>query len=239
VIDGALAFLGGIKRLLATASLRAILWRMVALLLLMMAAASGAAFWLADYLAGLWIPAGDAWYWQLLGWVAEILAFLLALVAGAVAYIALGSAAVAPWLDALARRTESMQGLPPHDLQQSPMQMVIRSLVNTIRPLLGLALWGMASLLCFWLPPLATALWLWGGLRFFSYELIDTAASRNDWDFQTRKQHLDGRRWYYLGFSAVAMALMVLPVINLLVLPAAVVALAGRDAPCAQDQTSG
>lgn len=234
MIKGATDLLTGLQQLLANASLRAILWRMLALLLVMMVAAAAGVFWLAEYLAGLWIPASDTWYWQLLGWIAGLLAFVLALISGAVAYIALGSAAVAPWLDLLAMRVESMQGQALNAADQSPWQMVVQSLVHSLRPLLGLVLWGVASLLCFWLPPLATALWLWGSLRFFSYELIDTPASRRGWDFRVRKQHLDRQRWYYLGFSGVAMALMLVPIVNLLVLPAAVIALSSRG-----DQLSG
>jgi len=224
MIRGAADFLNGLKLLLSNASLRTLLWRMLGLLLLMMLLAATGVFWMADYLAAQWIPAGDTWYWHLLAWISELLAFVLALISGAVAYIALGSAAVAPWLDALSERTESLNGHAEDVPHQSALQMIIQSLANTIRPLLGLMLWGVASLLCFWLPPLATALWLWGSLRFFSYELIDTPASRCGWDFSARRGHLNARRWYYLGFSGVAMLLMFLPLVNLLVLPAAVVA---------------
>ncbi|HKI60012.1 MAG TPA: hypothetical protein VKA23_03155, partial [Mariprofundaceae bacterium] len=40
-----------------------------------------------------------------------------------------------------------------------------------------------------------------------------------------RKAQMEDNRWYYFGFSGLAMLLMVIPGLNLFVLPAAVVAL--------------
>jgi len=71
-------------------------------------------------------------------------------------------------------------------------------------------------------------LWTYGGIRFLSYELIDAPASRRGWDFNARKQKLAERRWFYVGFAGAAMALMLVPLLNLLVIPAAVVGIS-RD----------
>jgi CysZ protein len=75
------------------------------------------------------------------------------------------------------------------------------------------------------LPPLATAIWIYGGIRFLSFELMDTAASRRGWNFARRKQTLNDKRWFYLGFSGLATILLIIPVLNLFVIPAAVVGL--------------
>lgn len=223
MIGGALALLSGLRLLLARAELRAILWRILALLLVLMVVVFGFTFWLVDYIAALWIPAGDAWYWQVLSWLAEALAFVLAMICGIVSFVMLGSAASAPWLDDLAARTEALSGHTVCGQQSGWVKLVTESLANSIRPLFALLLWGAAALLFFWLPPLATALWAYGSIRFLSFELIDTPASRRGWNFNTRKQNLSERRWFYFGFAGTAMLLMLVPLINLLVIPAAVV----------------
>jgi len=228
VIRGAMTLLDGVQLLLIKAELRAILWRMLALLLVLMVVIFGATFWLVDYIAALWIPAGDAWYWQVLSWLAGVLAFVLAMICGVVSFVMLGSAASAPWLDDLAARTERMTGKTVREQKTGWMQLVMESLANSIRPLFGLLVWGVAALVFIWIPPLATALWTYGGIRFLSYELIDAPASRRGWDFNARKQKLAERRWFYVGFAGAAMALMLVPLLNLLVIPAAVVGIS-RD----------
>lgn len=225
MIQGALAFLAGLKLLFSRGELRSLLWRMIGLLLLFMLLFATAAFWAVDYLAGEWLPHGDAWYWQLLSGVIWLLALLLALISGAIAYVTLGSAAVAPWLDELAGRTEMISGVQVRPTSQPWLTLVVQSLSNSLRPLLGLLLWGGAALLFFWLPPVATAIWSYGCVRFLMFELIDTPASRRDWDFATRKQRLQERRWFYFGFAGLAALLLMVPIVNLTVIPAAVVGL--------------
>ncbi|MDQ6992974.1 MAG: EI24 domain-containing protein [Mariprofundus sp.] len=225
MIQGVLSFIAGFRLMFAKAELRIIVWRMLGLLVVLMVIVTAGSFWLLDYLAELWLPQGDAWYWQLLSSIAWLLALLLSMVSGAIAYVALGSAAVAPWLDGMANRTEQFYGVT-HEADQSHwITQITTSLSNSVRPLMGLLVWGAAALTMIWLPPLATALWTYGGLRFLSYELMDTTASRQGWDFQRRQEDLKQRRWFYLGFSGIAMILLLVPVVNLFVIPAGVVAL--------------
>jgi len=225
MIGGAAAFIAGVRLLFATAELRSVLWRMLGLLALLMLATSVGAFWLLDYMAGLWLPQGDAWYWQLLSALVWVLALLLSLISGAVAYVALGSAAVAPWLDTLALRSERMHGINRGESSGNWLAQTATSLANSVRPLFGLIAWGVLALVLIWIPPLATAIWTWGGIRFLAYELMDTSASRQGWDFSRRQLEQKQRRWFYLGFAGVAMLLLLVPVVNLFVIPAAVVAL--------------
>ncbi|TLS67605.1 hypothetical protein FEF65_06745 [Mariprofundus erugo] len=235
MIKGVFSLLAGIRLLFVEPDLRSVLWRMLALLIALMVAATMAAFQGLDYLATIWLPQGDAWYWQLLSAVVWVLALLLSLVTGALAYVALGSAAVAPWLDTLAVRTERLHGVGESAANSdSWMMQVTASLANSIRPLGGLLAWGAVALLFIWLPPLATAIWTYAGIRFLGYELMDTTASRQAWAFHRRKQELNEQRWFYIGFAGVAMLLLMVPVLNLLVIPAAVVALSSR--PYTADQ---
>jgi len=227
MIKGALAFLAGLKLLFARQELRSLLWRMLGLLFVFMLLLSTAAYWTVGYLAELWVPQGDAWYWQLVGWFIWLLALLLALISGVIAYVTLGSAAVAPWLDELAGRTEMLTGAQLRPVSLPWSMLVLQSLSNSLRPLMELLVWGGVALLFFWLPPVATAIWSYGCVRFLMFELIDTPASRREWGFSSRKQQLSENRWFYLGFAGLAALLLMVPVLNLVVIPAAVVGLTG------------
>jgi len=225
MLIGAGALLAGMQLLFGKPELRAVLWRMIALLFVLMIILSSGVFWLADYVAGQWIPDGDGWYWRLLSWLAWLLAVLLSVVSGIIAYVALGSAVAAPWLDTLATRTEGICGCSCEESQAEWLQQFLHSLVNSVRPFFGLLVWAVAALLCFWMPPLATAIWIYGGIRFLSFELMDTVATRRAWDFSRRKQILNENRWFYFGFSGLATVFLLIPVLNLFVIPAAVVGL--------------
>jgi CysZ protein len=229
MIEGALLLLGGVKRLLGEAQLRAVLWRMLGLLLLLMLLLTGGVFWLADYLAALWLPQGDAWYWTLLSWLVWLLAALLAALTGIVSFTALGSAAVAPWLDLLAVRTERLEGREVAESSKGWAILALESLGNSVRPLLGLLGFGLLAVACFMVPVVgqlaATLIWGYAGIRFLNFELMDVPASRLDWAFAERRRAMRERPFFYLGFGGMAMAMMLVPLLNLLVIPAAVVAL--------------
>ncbi len=233
MLEGAWSLLGGLQMLLSQSSLRAILWRMLALLLVIMLVLSGGVFWLSEYMAAAWIPDGDSWYWLLLGWMAWLLALILSLAAGTAGFVLFASTVSAPWLDELAVRTAQLTGLSASPVSMGYAQQILQSLRNALRPLIELMLWGVAALLCLWLPPLATAIWTYGSIRFLSFELIDTAASRTGQNFAERKQLLNNRRWFWLGFSGLAMLMLMVPLLNLLVIPAAVVA------TCRQPELTG
>ncbi len=60
------------------------------------------------------------------------------------------------------------------------------------------------------------------------YRKDSTQASRQGMNFQARQQHLKESPWFWFGFGGTALLLMLIPIINIVVLPAAVVALAKR-----------
>lgn len=229
MIRGALQLLNGLRLLLAEPSLRSVLWRMLGLLLLLVILLATGVFWFSDYLAHLWIPSGDAWYWQVLGALAWLLAFMLALISGVIGFVALASTTASPWLDMLAARTEALAGLTVAENQASWLSQIAQSLSSTVRPLLGLIAWGVVALVCMVVPGIgqlaATVIWGYAGIRFLNYELLDVPASRRQWIFSRRREALRDERWFYLGFGGTAMLLMLVPLLNIVVLPAAVVAL--------------
>ena len=150
---------------------------------------------------------------------------------GAVAFVALASAAVAPWLDTLAYRTEKILGIATVENDASWANQALTAAINSIRPLFGLLLWGLLALVFFWFPPLMTLIWTYGSIQFLNYELFDTQASRKDLKFNARKADMKENRWFWLGFGGISLLLMVVPILNIFVLPAAVVALAKKGHP--------
>jgi len=229
MVQGALKLLAGLRLMLGTATLRAVLWRMLGLLAVLMIALMVMVFSLADYVASVWLPNGDAWYWVLLSWLVWVMAILLAALSGILSFTILGSAAIAPWLDVLAVRTESLQGHVVKENTSAWWQQSLASLANSLRPLLGLLAWGCVALAIFWIPVigqiLATVIWTYAGVRFLCFELMDTTASRNEMIFSQRKKLINERKFFWLGFGGLAMLMLLVPLLNLLVIPAAVVAL--------------
>ncbi len=229
MIQGITTFFSGFIMLFSESSLRSVLWRMLGLLAVLMIMLMTSVFFFSDYLASMWIPEGDAWYWVIVGYIASILTAVLSIAAGAIAFVALASAAVAPWLDTLAFRTEKIMGVATVENDASWANQALAAAINSIRPLFGLMLWGLLSLIFFWFPPIATALWTYGSIQFLNYELFDTQASRKGLKFNERKADMKKNRWFWLGFGGIALLLMAVPVLNIFVLPAAVVALAKYD----------
>ena len=231
MIQGITTFFSGFIMLFSESSLRSVLWRMLGLLAVLMVVLMTSVFFFSDYLASMWIPEGDGMFWVAVGYIASFLAGLLSIVVGAVAFVALASAAVAPWLDTLAFRTEKIMGFATVENDASWANQALAAAINSIRPLFGLLLWGLLALVFFWFPPIATALWTYGSIQFLNYELFDTQASRKGLKFNERKADMKENRWFWLGFGGISLLLMVVPLLNIFVLPAAVVALAKKGHP--------
>lgn len=228
MFTGVLTLFSGFQMLASHAPLRAVMWKMLGLLTILTIGIIAGVFFLADYFASIWVPAGDEWYWQMVAYFAWLLVILLSIVAGAVAFVALASAVAAPWLDTLAYRTEKILGKATVENDASWSTQALAALINSTRPLMGLMLWGFVALLFFWLPPVATLIWALASIQFLSYELYDTQATRRGLVFKQRKDEIKENRWFWFGFGGVSLLLMAVPILNIFVLPAAVVALAKR-----------
>ncbi len=235
MIEGALALFSGMGWLFSKPALRSVLWRVLGLLLVLLVGVVAGVHALADWLAAMWIPEGDAWYWQALGWLAAFASWLVALLAGAMSFTALGSAAAAPWLDELAARAEAEAGMDAQVADVPWWRQVLNGLANALRPLPALLGWGLVALALFLVPVVgqlaASVVWGWAGIRFMNFGLMDAVAERRGWDYARRRQALKRRRWFWLGFGGAAMAITMVPILNLLALPAATVALARRPLP--------
>lgn len=226
---GAWALVKGFSLLLSRAELRAVIWRMILLLLLLFVGLTYGVFELAMAIADRFIPTGDAWYIDLLAWLLSLFSMLLALVIGVVSFVTLGSIAAAPWLDELYVRVGRLNGVELEAKVMPWWKSIGNSMWNSVMPLATfIPLAALAALLL--LVPIygtiaATAVWSYASLKLLSFEFMDTPATFQGWKWPERKAQVEENRWYYFGFSGVAMLLLMVPGLNLFVLPAAVVAL--------------
>jgi len=229
MIVGALSFLAGFRLLFSQARLRSVLWRMLVLLAVLLVVLSTGVFWLSSSLADMFMPGGDAWYVHLLAWLAWFFSFILALVAGVLSFAALGSIAAAPWLDELCIIVEGLEGTDTPLPKLSWSQTVMASIWNILMPLLGFLPWALLALVLLLVPVVGTIvaslIFAVAGARLLSFEFMDAPAGRRGWKWHERKCEFRDKKWFYFGFSGLASLLLVIPVLNLFVLPAAVVGL--------------
>ncbi|MDX8412363.1 MAG: EI24 domain-containing protein [Mariprofundaceae bacterium] len=230
MIRGAMALLDGFRLLLGQAELRALLWRMLALQIVLAVLVVAGSLPFLHWLIVAYVPQADAWYWQALAWMAELFAWLLALALAVVAFVTLGSIAAAPWLDMLCLRVEKIHGGEVANMDQPGWKAVLISVGNAGMPLLQFLPWAAMSLLLLLIPVVGVALasvaWGYAGIRLLSFEFMDAPASRRGWKWLQRKGEFAQNKWFHIGFTSAATLLLVVPVVNLLVLPAAVAGLA-------------
>lgn len=233
MLQGSFKLLSGIHLLLTTPSLRSLLWKMLGLLTFLMLALFTGVFFLFDMMMQVWLPEGDAWYWMILSWVVWAVSILLAALTGIVGFAAVASAAVAPWLDTLAVRTEKIFGIDRPENTAPWWKQCSIALVHSVRPISILILWGAVALFLSLIPVLgqiaAAIIWTYASIHFLCFELMDTTATRQGWSYAHRKTQLKERRFFWLSFGGLGMLLMVIPFLNILVIPAAVVALSRPD----------
>lgn len=230
MIRGALALLTGFRLLMGQPGLRAVLWRMIALQLVLAVLVASGSLFVLNWLIDTYVPQADAWYWQALAWIVELFAWLLTMAVAIVAFVTLGSIAAAPWLDLLCLRVERLRGVEVGDSDQPMWKMILASMANAVMPLLQFLPWAFLALVLLFIPVVGTAaaslIWGYAGIRLLDFEFMDAPASRRDWDWKQRQAELDGHRWFYIGYGGLALGLLVVPVLNFLVLPAAVAGLA-------------
>ncbi|MDQ6974763.1 MAG: EI24 domain-containing protein [Mariprofundaceae bacterium] len=229
MFQGSFKLLSGIRLLLSKAELRAILWKILALLTVLMLLLMASVFFLFDVMMQAWLPDGEVWYWVILSWVIWGITIIFTIFIGIIGLTALASAAVAPWLDNLAVRTEHMYGIARPENSAPWWKQCVTALIHSIRPSYILLIWGIAALIISIIPilgPIAAAIiWTYASIHFLCFELMDTTATRQGWNFTQRKTQLKARPFFWLGFGGLAMLLMLIPLMNILVIPAAVVAL--------------
>jgi len=225
LFQGVAAFAAGLRDLLVVPALRRILWRMLGVLFAVMLLVSLGAFWLADALMAQFIPSGDAWYVPVLEWLVWLFAMLASIIAGILSYMTLASVVAASWLDALCARIDGGRAR-----EEGWWRQTFDSLANITMPLLQFVPYAVVSVLAMLVPVVGTvvasALWSYAGVRLLAFEVMDVPATRRGLRWAARREEWRRHRMFYLGLCGVASAALMVPVLNLLVLPAAVVGLA-------------
>ncbi|MDX8377584.1 MAG: EI24 domain-containing protein [Mariprofundales bacterium] len=226
------SFFSGMQIMLTNAPLRAVLWRIMLALALLLILILYLVIEMSAVLAMLWLPNGDAWYLQLLTWLIWLGSYIISGMMGIMLFTISASIISSYWLDLLACRTEILCNKNGQALEATELnwlESIQQSAKNSLIPMMSLLPWAIAAVILFFMPivgpALAGVLWFYISARFLLYEIMDVPASRRDWSFAQRKQIMQQQRWFFLGFCLITTGLMFVPIINLLVIPAGVVAL--------------
>lgn len=181
-------------------------------------------------LVGIIIPEGDAWYWAILRAVLWIVGSFLAIVLFLVSFTAVGTAIASPFNDLLSEQVEKMfVGLRPdsRDNLWSQARRSARSILESMKHvafyLAGsgiIALIGLTPAVGTFLSLAFGTLWT---LLFLAIEFGDYYLARHWISFRTRWQMVLSEKWACLGFGAGCAVLFMIPLMNLLLMPGAVV----------------
>lgn len=195
-----------------------------------------------NYLSG-WVQgldfAPDLWSWLdwlepviarmagALRWIILIGAVLLLLFVAGSTFTMITHLLIGPFLGLLAEKVE----LQLHDArfpEVSVAQIVLRSLR---RELQKLAYWlvraaglGLLSLVLWMIPPLSPAtpiIWYLFGAWILAMQYLDVPADNNGRSFRQVLQIMQRRRVAVMGFGSIVMFLTSVPLVNLLIVPAA------------------
>jgi len=224
MFQGVFSLLQGMKVLLQTHHLRTVVIQMFTCLLLLSMLVFVAVVYFTAWIASFWLPTGEAWWWSIVGALVWCVSFVFAASWGGVMYVIFSGMVTGSSLDKLAAYFDQE---PVSDLLW--LAQLKQSAVNTTKPLLMLVGWGSISLMLFFIPFvgvwLAGVTWFYGCMRFLSFELIDVPCSRRQMGYKERKELMIQHCSYYSGFGLAAMGLMMIPIVNMLIHPSAVVGL--------------
>jgi CysZ protein len=172
---------------------------------------------------GLLMDRPEAWY-LLVGYYAlRILALLVAVAVFIFSFVFVGTVLAAPFLELLSERTEAaLRGLrddQPFRIRQWTVD-VLRSVGHAAKTLFIL----IAAFPLSFLPVVGPAAWLILGWLLLAYDLTSFAMDRRRLSFREKWRLLLTDASGTLGFGAAIFFLMAVPLVGLLVLPAAAVA---------------
>ncbi|MEJ2718419.1 MAG: sulfate transporter CysZ [Deltaproteobacteria bacterium] len=173
---------------------------------------------------------GDGWYWQVLYYLVVIVAALLLLVVFFFIFTLLASAVAAPFNDLISEKTEQLVTGNFSETPFSFLQLLkdsARGIVHSLRILgIYLALLVVALVLLL-IPgfggPLFTAATVLLSSYMLAYEYLGYPMDRRRFSFREKRAFLRSRFKASMGFGLGNLAAISIPVINLMVIPAAVV----------------
>lgn len=175
--------------------------------------------WAAD--STLW--AGVVWLLVVVMWSVGV----TLLVAGSsIALLLVGQAVASPFLDILSEQVEHLE-LGTQELPISTKRMLLAIAVS-----LSDLVWGLVYLvainlpiwlLTFYFPPPATVLTFVSSALLLAHEFIGLSLTRYFVNYRARWGAVWRNKWFALGFGTSSMALLVVPGLNLVLLPLAAV----------------
>lgn len=179
--------------------------------------------WLDAWLAGL--PDWLAWLETLLWWSG----FLLAVLLFCYVFTLLANLVAGPFNGLLSSRVERhLTGREPEtgmSLAGELVDGVVGELRRLTYYLTRAALLGAVSLILFFIPvanALLPALWFAFGAYMLAFEYLDAPMGNRGLSFPDKRRRLAQRRSLNLGFGAAVTLATAVPVINLVVMPAAI-----------------
>jgi CysZ protein len=208
--------------------------------LLIYALAAVAIFYGLDAALDRWLPEGYAW----LRWLLFPLVALLLIAAGVFAFTLLAAVLLSPFLGRLAAEVEALldgrrhdSGLPWWRELRFSIGVELRRLVYAIVCLLAVLLLGLVPVLHIAVPPLAflVSAWLLAG------EYAGNPLGNRLWPLRRQLDLLRRHRARVLAFGAASFGLTLVPVINLVVIPASAIGmtLLCRDLLAAEARAAG
>jgi CysZ protein len=179
--------------------------------------------WL-DALMPSWLP---AWLESILMWLVWPLFFLLLAIIVFFTFSVVANILAAPFNGILAEMVEKkLSGSPPPEMPWSQLvKDSPRMIVNELRKLGYLLRWAIPLLLLSWIPGLnllAPALWLLFTSWTLALDYHDYPMGNHQLDFKQQRNRLRQHRGLALGFGGATMLATMIPIVNFLVIPAAV-----------------
>lgn len=184
----------------------------------------------SDQLLAAHVPAGDAWYLVILQMGAKVLAFIARAIITLVCFVVVGTLAAVPFNDLLSEQTDKLAGGWEDPRPFSPRRVAWELLVTgaqegkrmTVYLLLIVPLFAMSFIPV--LAPFSFALKLIVTALFFTSDYISYPMERRG-ALLWRYKFLVARRYLFpsLGFGLAVTGIAIIPVINFMFFPLAVV----------------
>lgn len=184
--------------------------------------------WITGLLDGA-IAGDHAWYLVPFVWLLRIFSWLIvAAVVGALSFVTvylIGGVIAAPFNDLLSEKVEAIRlgtPEPPFSLKKSFADGLFAMGQELRRVLFLLVVYGLLLPLHL-IPVFGTFAWGWLGFLILTLDQLDIPLARNRYRFGERVGAVRGNVMVATGFGAACAALLWVPLLNFLCLPAAVV----------------
>lgn len=179
--------------------------------------------WLDYWLAGL--PEWLAWLDNVLWW----LGFILAILVFCYFFTFLALLIASPFNGILSARVEELMVGRQPDTAMTLVGEMADGVVGTLRMLvfsLGrTALLALLTLALLFIPLINAAipvLWFAFGAFMLAFEYLDAPMGNRGMKFRAKLEHVRSRRWRHIGFGSVVTLATAIPIVNLVIMPAAV-----------------